>query len=754
MVGSEPVTLKHRQDLLSALLEAVKACQVRFGTQARMELATEEHDEQGIVRKLCLALERTFLHGWKVVESAGSSGSMLPAALAGGPHGQAHPASSASFWPLLKAVLSRSELERFYLLKHVNSDLGRCRAWLRASLNEHSFERGVQNILADGSKLKTWYGPGAFILDPERAAMLPQMAAGLSSILFAMNIDHDRLNAALPLAGSGSTSHSELLATTAAKDDHSGPQSKARRKKKKAAAQIVSFDEDVIRTQSLHTSDSRKPGTSVKPRKTWDESPSRLSYDSIRLVGTPEVNGSADDGSTEDEIQVYRSSKDAIGKLTPMKNSEVGGLIPVNPGHSDLPGEEIQSEDSMSIKSFMSEDGDYANASILKKTAKCPKGAPSTVASSIKSSQHNQSAISREDLKNALLSVMERKEELQVQCQTLKKLLANESGTVLSFKEELAESKRISQESSDKFKVRVQTLSRENDLLKHQLKKYVGAVQKLRDGPEAYETLAQLQTHGSGETESGGAQSKYIDYHFEASEYEKKLIQVAEMHGELIEFNEHLQKGLQARDALIHRMREELVDLRGPLPLDESNHPSQHGNDDVASVISETASIGSTSRGGLLHIWIPSVFLSGSGSKTHHVYQVYLRIKNDEWNIYRRYSEFHTLHRDLKAKEPLVETFDFPPKKTVGNKADKVVEDRRKRLQTYLRKIVNLMVQTNPSLATKADKENVLLLMPFFKESVAPSSSHPRQNRSQSQPRSLFNRGRSTTTTTTPQLAI
>lgn len=737
-----PITLKRRQELLSSLLEAVKACQVRFGTQVRMELATEEQDDDGIVRKLCLALERTFLHGWKVAEPSG--GSILPVALTNRASNSSNSNGSHSFWPLLKAVLSRSELERFYLLKHVNSDLGRCRAWVRASLNEHSFERGVQTILSDVTRLKALYIPGAFILDPERAAMLPQMAAGLSSILFAINIDHERLNEPLP-SGSPVGSTPDLLATTAAKED-SGPQSKARKKKKKAAAQIVSFDDDVIRTQSLNNSD-RKPVT-PRSKKTWDESPSRLSYDSIRLV----ENGSPEEGSTEDEIQVYRSSKDSIGKLTPMKNSEVGGLIPVNPGQSDIPGEEIQSEDSMSIKSFMSEDGDYANASILKRISKSTKVAPSTIASSVKSSQHNQSAISREDLKNALLSVMERKEELQVQCQTLKKLLANESGTVLSLKEELAEAKRISKESSDKFQVRVQTLSRENDLLKHQLKKYVGAVQKLRDGPEAYETLAQLQNQGRGETDSGGVKTKYVDYHFEASEYEKKLIQVAEMHGELIEFNEHLQKGLQARDALIHRMRDELIDLRGPLPQDESNHHShQQGNDDVASVMSETASIGSTSRG-LLHIWIPSVFLSGSGSKTHHVYQVYLRIKNDEWNIYRRYSEFHTLHRDLKAKEPLVETFDFPPKKTVGNKADKVVEDRRKRLQTYLRKIVNLMVQTNPSLSTKADKENVLLLMPFFKESVAPSS-NPRQNRSQSQPRSLFNRGRSTSTTT-PQLAI
>ena len=67
-------------------------------------------------------------------------------------------------------------------------------------------------------------------------------------------------------------------------------------------------------------------------------------------------------------------------------------------------------------------------------------------------------------------------------------------------------------------------------------------------------------------------------------------------------------------------------------------------------------------------------------------------------------------------KDRLVASFDFPPKKTVGNKAEKFVEDRKKRLQSYLRQIVNLMVQTNPSLQAKPDKEQVIMLMPFFAE--------------------------------------
>ena len=36
----------------------------------------------------------------------------------------------------------------------------------------------------------------------------------------------------------------------------------------------------------------------------------------------------------------------------------------------------------------------------------------------------------------------------------------------------------------EKLDSRNTILSRENELLKHQLKKYVGAVQKLRDGPQ------------------------------------------------------------------------------------------------------------------------------------------------------------------------------------------------------------------------------------------------------------------------------
>lgn len=49
-------------------------------------------------------------------------------------------------------------------------------------------------------------------------------------------------------------------------------------------------------------------------------------------------------------------------------------------------------------------------------------------------------------------------------------------------------------------------------------------------------------------------------------------------------------------------------------------------------------------------------------------WQVYIRIKDDEWNVYRRYTEFRSLHHKLQNTYPQVQAYSFPPKKAIGNK--------------------------------------------------------------------------------------
>lgn len=47
----------------------------------------------------------------------------------------------AAFWPFVKKHLTKHEQERYAVLKHIWTDIGRGRAWLRSALNERSLER-------------------------------------------------------------------------------------------------------------------------------------------------------------------------------------------------------------------------------------------------------------------------------------------------------------------------------------------------------------------------------------------------------------------------------------------------------------------------------------------------------------------------------------------------------------------------------------------------------------------------------------
>ena len=73
------------------------------------------------------------------------------------------------------------------------------------------------------------------------------------------------------------------------------------------------------------------------------------------------------------------------------------------------------------------------------------------------------------------------------------------------------------------------------------------------------------------------------------------------------------------------------------------------------------------------------------------VSQVYVRLRDSEWNVYRRYSHFHQLHQvgrwldpglplvlaqGLRKKHPKVTSFNFPPKRSMGNMKESFVEDR------------------------------------------------------------------------------
>ncbi len=115
-----------------------------------------------------------------------------------------------------------------------------------------------------------------------------------------------------------------------------------------------------------------------------------------------------------------------------------------------------------------------------------------------------------------------------------------------------------------------------------------------------------------------------------------------------MEFNAHLQTSLRKRDLAIRRLKEELVDLRGPLsaPLLGGGGDDTGFDDGSWDIVDSTNSAHSNDSlvgsGGLLglgtpprrqihlthnarvliNIWIPSAFLTGATTDLHHVYQV------------------------------------------------------------------------------------------------------------------------------------
>ncbi|XP_035001143.1 sorting nexin-29 [Hippoglossus stenolepis] len=787
-----------RQHLLERLLDAVKQCQIRFG--GKKEIAT---DSDSRVICLCAQFEAVLQHGLRKSRGLALTAAALKQAAGFSSKAEAE----LTFWFYVKEHLNRHELQRFYSLRHISSELGRGRAWLRCALNEHSLERYLHTLLADRPRLGTYYEDGAFILDEERASMLPTMAAGLNSILFAINIDNTDLNGGLTRGAGPSVSDllkestqgigsllkestqgvSSLLreistATavvpgfTARGDGASDPLPvlprstsadsglRKERRRKKKITNIISFDDDLdggAEDEEEGEEDSQKTGTIRKSHTAlaqssleegidplepaFSQSPAQNGLEEpgiVNWVGSPHpsrtppattpplpdsksIDNEEEEEEEEEEMykpraqpqeeerissdQVVVGSLSSVSTWSPLQvmtnHSSADILIPLNPADRQ-PVSSV--EDTAAFPAQCDSTGPVGNCessrSELTFNMESSPPAPSAPISSVLQTPGLPESMTVVELRQAIVAMMNRKDELEEQNTSLRCLLDGEMEHSAGLRQETDMLKRKLAELEERHTAKVQALARENEVLKVQLKKYVGAVQMLkREGNQGNDALSILP---SSEEQTPVPQNKSMgDIEELAASYERKLIEVAEMHGELIEFNERLYRSLMAKDHLIVQMRQELIDLRGPVPGDLSQT-----SDDPSLSDFETA------HRALINVWIPSVFLQGRAANAYHVYQVYIRILDNEWNVYRRYTEFRELHSHLRSQFPQVETFNFPPKKAIGNKDAKFVEERRKQLQGYLRTVMNKLIQTLPEFTARPSKETLLSLLPFCQD--------------------------------------
>uniref|UniRef100_A0A8D2JL17 Sorting nexin 29 n=1 Tax=Varanus komodoensis TaxID=61221 RepID=A0A8D2JL17_VARKO len=700
-------------------------CQIRFG--GRKEIAS---DSDSRVTCLCAQFESVLQHGLKRTRGLALTAAALRQAAGFSSKSEMEPV----FWFYVKEVLNKHELQRFYSLRNIMTDVGRGRAWLRCALNEHSLERYFHMLLADKNRLSVFYEDWSFMMDEERSSMIPTMAAGLNSILFAINIDNKDLNgqSKCPPTVSDLLKESTQNVTSLLKESTQGVSSlfreitasspvsmliksdqeadplpilsksvsgdlkcrKERMKKKKKVTNIISFDDE---EDEQHVGDDLRASVAGESsEENSDRSLSSLVPPSVGLLA--KLNG-------EQSMPLLKNSSTYLNGDCSFQKLDVKSIDDDDDDDAD---ENDGTYGKMLGNLSMVEDKESSDQGQRTQMAlvRCESQCFSTWNGSQLLKKHNPYLLFTPpprpvsfsaELRQAIVAMMNRKHELEEQNGSLRNLLDGEMEHSAGLRQEIDNLKKKVSEQEERYTVKIQALARENEVLKVQLKKYVGAVQMLKREGQAVEVLPTLW---NSENEFTIPEQKQGENNEElANSYERKLIEVAEMHGELIEFNERLHRALMAKDALVTQMRQELIDLRGP-PIWLGPPPGLF----LRTCVSNRA---------LINVWIPSVFLRGKAANAFHVYQVYIRIKDDEWNVYRRYAEFRTLHHKLQMKYHQVRSFNFPPKKAIGNKDAKFVEERRKQLQIYLRNVMNKVIQILPEFTANPKKETLTQLMPF-----------------------------------------
>ena len=201
-------------------------------------------------------------------------------------------------------------------------------------------------------------------------------------------------------------------------------------------------------------------------------------------------------------------------------------------------------------------------------TASSTTRASTTMTTNANGMNEDLDSLSAVELRNAIVSIMQSKdrmaaaleearqrgEEAREEIDRRKRENAALRDSVDKLKEKMVEVE-ANADSKSKF------LQRENQLLKHQLKKYVGTVQTLQRQNTTAESVAadaaspgalavdaaieklNMGNDGGSADGSGGrsASGSFVDDADMLREsYEQKLIQVSEMHSELMEFNDQL----------------------------------------------------------------------------------------------------------------------------------------------------------------------------------------------------------------------
>ena len=761
----ETDTSKHgqvRELLLASVLDSVKQCQRYFG--AGQGVATEGDHR---VVNLLNSLDTCLSHGIKR-----KAGKLKQAFV--------RREDPGAFWPAVSEVLSDFQFERLKSVVQTEQNVDSSKAnmgmvWLKLALNERNLQSVLTTLLSEKQVIQKFYDSHAFIRDEEKSSILPTSAAGLVSVIFALKVSlnsrggsppkpEDRKLSPGPIPGvsvgrngesSPLMSHSVFVSNAPRqmtyKTDpltqsekistftihspsivqpssfpqgdftpepvmHAPAQELVKKEKSKRRSQktVVQFDnktEIVVRHKQKvnEWSDSLMIDTDKTP--TGNNSFENITNDTFPIpngTGTNTISEDtnlipdhSDKSSLSDPEELYRDPKLFVGELSSSPEKHTSTLYTHGEGLLYFPAANqltASTQEALNATEMALSASKPGNRGTFEEQTKLP---PS----------QSLSEMPRGDLEALMVTVSKQNERVGDRNTELKIELEREQRLNGMLRDEIELEKSEMKMRGDELSMKLASISRENELLKTQLKKYVGMVQsmEIRESmgiPNALSPTSNISTEDTGDDE--------------------KIVQLSDMYGELMELNERLHKELIFKNRAIQCMQNTMLSIGIQVPTYDTQSVTVEGSNQFCSE-------GILKRE-FVKIWIPSAFLRG---ESHHVYQIYIRIHNDEWNVYRRYTEFHEFHQQLRKKVPAIEKFYFPPKKNIGRRDAKLVEERRQRLQSYLRFMVHILSQprspTKPALFNdNLNKHKFLELLPFFADPPGNGSGSNRGSRASS----------------------
>ncbi|XP_071633443.1 kinesin-like protein Klp98A isoform X1 [Temnothorax longispinosus] len=129
---------------------------------------------------------------------------------------------------------------------------------------------------------------------------------------------------------------------------------------------------------------------------------------------------------------------------------------------------------------------------------------------------------------------------------------------------------------------------------------------------------------------------------------------------------------------------------------------------------------------------VPSYVIRGAGASSHYEYEVRVVAQDDSWTLLRRYRRFRELYTSMRQKYgSKVAAIRFPPRQ-VFPKYEVVARQRRKRLEEYLRRLIQVcselphcepLYKYNGNLSN-INKQSLLEFSPFFRRGMFESGKY------------------------------